>query len=56
MSDKFEAKFSDFLNSDACDTAEDALFSLLRTAFSAGWQAAGGYIESEDDKAPAEDF
>ena len=56
MSDKFEAKFSDFLDSDACDTAEDALFSLLRTAFPAGWRAAGGQIETEDDKAPAEDF
>ena len=56
MSDKFEAKFSDFLNSDACDTAEDALFSLLRTAFAAGWRAAGGYIGTEDDKAPAENL
>ena len=56
MSDQFEASFSDFLDSDACDTAEDTLFSLLRTAFAARWRAAGGYIGTEDDKAPAENL
>ena len=41
-SDQFEKAFSDFLERREYDEAEDALFHLVRTAFYAGWQAAGG--------------
>lgn len=39
--DDFEAAFSDYLDSQEGDAAEDALFTILRTAFRAGWRAAG---------------
>ena len=39
-SDQFEKAFSDFLDSQTCDQAESQMFSALRTAFLAGWQAA----------------
>ena len=42
----FEKAFSDFIDRKEYDKAENALFSMVRTAFKAGWLAAGG-------KAPA---
>lgn len=38
----FEAAFSDFMDRREYDEAENYLFSMVRIAFSAGWQAAGG--------------
>lgn len=43
--DEFEQAFSAFLDSREYDQAEEALFSLLRRAFAAGWRAAGGTPE-----------
>lgn len=37
---EFEKAFSDFLESDTYDHAEDALFSIVRLAFTAGWLSA----------------
>lgn len=42
MSDDFEKSFSDFLDSCEYDQAEEALFSMVRIAYIAGWKAAGG--------------
>lgn len=42
MSNDFEAAFSDFLERREYDEAENALFDMVRTAFLAGWKAAGG--------------
>ena len=39
---EFEIAFSDFLERHEYDEAENYLFSMVRLAFSAGWQAAGG--------------
>lgn len=39
---EFEEAFSSFLERHEYDEAEQALFSMVRTAFSAGWLAAGG--------------
>lgn len=39
---EFEAAFSQFLDRHEYDEAENALFAMVRIAFSAGWQAAGG--------------
>ncbi len=41
-SDNFEKAFNDFLERKEYDTAENALFEIVRAAFTAGWQAAGG--------------
>lgn len=41
MAVDFEKAFSDFLNRREYDQAESALFSMVRTAFMAGWRAAG---------------
>lgn len=38
----FEQAFSDFLDRREYDQAENALFSIVRIAFLAGWNAAGG--------------
>ena len=38
----FEAAFSDFIDCREYDQAENALFSIVRIAFAAGWRAAGG--------------
>lgn len=38
----FEEAFSDFLERKEYDEAENALFSMVRIAFLAGWKAAGG--------------
>ena len=42
MSNDFEEAFSNFLERREYDEAESALFSMVRTAFLAGWNAAGG--------------
>ena len=42
MNDDFEKAFGDFLDRREYDQAENALFSIVRIAFSAGWKAAGG--------------
>lgn len=39
---EFEAAFSAFLDRHEYDDAENALFTIVRAAFAAGWQAAGG--------------
>ena len=41
-SNEFEKCFADFLDRHEYDEAENALFSMVRIAFSAGLQAAGG--------------
>lgn len=38
----FEKAFSNFLERREYDTAEGALFDMVRIAFKAGWEAAGG--------------
>lgn len=40
----FEEAFSDFLDQQSYDQAEYALFSIVRTAFTAGWIAACGKV------------
>jgi len=42
QSDIFEKTFSDFLERREYDQAENALFSIVRISFLAGWKAAGG--------------
>ena len=39
----FEKSFSDYLDRSEYDEAEQALFSIVRTAYKAGWNAAGGF-------------
>ena len=39
---EFEKAFSDFLDRREYNQAENALFSMVRVAFLAGWNAAGG--------------
>jgi hypothetical protein len=39
-SDKFEVCFSEFINGESYDSAQSAVFNLVRAAFAAGWQAA----------------
>ena len=62
---EFEDAFSDFLERHEYDEAENYLFLMVRLAFSAGWQAAGGVppkaerlfelmISPEKKEAPAE--
>ena len=41
-SNDFEKAFDDFLDRREYDEAENALFSMVRIAFLAGWKAAGG--------------
>lgn len=41
-SNEFEAHFDEYLDSIKYDRASEWLFSLLREAYAAGWQAAGG--------------
>lgn len=38
----FEEAFGDFIDRREYDQAENALFSMVRIAFTAGWRAAGG--------------
>lgn len=42
MTNDFEQAFADFLDRREYDEAEAALFAMVRTAFLAGWKAAGG--------------
>ncbi len=42
MANDFEKAFGDFLERKEYDEAESALFDMVRTAFLAGWNAAGG--------------
>lgn len=42
QTNQFEQAFSDFLDRREYDQAENALFSIVRIAFLAGWKAAGG--------------
>ena len=42
LSNEFEQAFDNFLGGQDYDKAEDALFSVVRAAFLAGWRAAGG--------------
>lgn len=42
MSNEFEAQFSVFLEHSSYDSAEQALFAVVRAVFLAGWLAAGG--------------
>lgn len=42
MDDSFERAFADFIDRREYDQAEQALFSMVRIAFLAGWKAAGG--------------
>ena len=42
QTNEFEEAFSNFLDRHEYDEAEHYLFSMVRLAFSAGWQAAGG--------------
>lgn len=42
MNKDFEKAFDDFLDRREYDQAENALFSMVRIAFLAGWRAAGG--------------
>ena len=48
MSNDFEAAFSAFLDQQAYDDAEAAVFTLVRAAFLAGWSAAGGDQPQEE--------
>ena len=49
MDDRFELAFSNFLERQEYDDAEAALFSVVRAAFLAGWQAAGGKLPEKQD-------
>lgn len=42
MSNDFEEAFSNFLERREFDQASNALFSMVRISFMAGWLAAGG--------------
>lgn len=42
QSNEFEVAFSDFLDRREYDQAENALFSMVKISFLAGWLAAGG--------------
>ena len=42
MDNEFEKAFSDFLDSPIYDTSSDIIFNIARSAFAAGWLAAGG--------------
>lgn len=42
QSNDFEKAFGDFIDRKEYDEAQNALFSMVRTSFEAGWKAAGG--------------
>lgn len=42
MNKELEAAFDTFIDGKECDRAQDALFSVMRLAFKAGWEAARG--------------
>ncbi|MGL4667601.1 MAG: hypothetical protein ACRCWR_06695 [Saezia sp.] len=41
-SDDFEKCFGDFIDRREYDEAQNALFSVVRSSFKAGWESAGG--------------
>lgn len=47
-SDELEGAFSAFLDSEAYDRTEGALFDLMRAAFIAGWQ--GAWLQYQREK------
>ena len=47
-SNEFEFAFSEFLDRHEYDEAEQALFSIVRAAFQAGWLAAGGTVPKSE--------
>ncbi len=49
-SDEFEKAFCTFLENDAYDHAENALFSIVRLAFSAGWLSATRQLQQPENK------
>lgn len=49
MDDSFELAFGNFLERQEYDEAEAALFAIVRAAFLAGWQAAGGDMLKKQD-------
>lgn len=42
QSNDFEKAYGDFIDNWEYDKMQNLLFSLIRTSFTAGWQAAGG--------------
>ena len=42
QSNEFEKMFGDFLECNEYDQAQNAVFTLTRKSFEAGWEAAGG--------------
>ncbi len=44
FNDDFESAFGNFLESREYDQAEEALYSMARRGFIAGWRAAGGHV------------
>lgn len=48
--DEFELAFSHFLETPAYDEAEESLFSVIRMAFIAGWEAARGETPEPAEK------
>ena len=47
LSNNFEKTFSDYLESRDYDQASEALFTIIRSAYLAGWTAAGGEPPTE---------
>lgn len=45
----FEKAFSEFLDNRQYDDAENALFTITRASFEAGWKAAGGQMSKSDN-------
>lgn len=39
---EFDKALSNFLDDDECESASEAVYNLIRTAFTAGWDAAMG--------------
>ena len=39
---EFDKAFSDFLDDEECEKINEAVFRLIRAAFTAGWKAAMG--------------
>lgn len=44
----YEKAFENLLESEGYDSASEALFSLARAAFAAGWKAAESLYKSQD--------
>jgi len=47
MTNLFETVFSEFIDGQEYDAAANALFTIVRASFKAGWEAAGGDPPSE---------